>query len=417
MIGHAVRLGLRYYILVTRMATVHGTLSAFDPAMDEWTEYIERLQFYFTANGIKDDSKKRAVLLSSCGPATFRLLRSLVLPATLTEFSFSDLVSKMRAHREPRPSVIVQWYKFNSRQRLPSESIAEYVAALRKLAEFCNYGESLDEILRDRFICGIAHPTVQKCLLTETELTFTKAVTVAQAVELAEKGAQQIQSLDDKESQVVHKFSMTSAKQGANRNKDSASKEKLTSGSCYRCGGKHNQLTCRFKSETCHFCNKRGHIAKVCNSKKRQSAQNRATHQVTQDTPTDVPTEYNLFNMPCQQVKSLQAVINIEGHPLMMEVDTGAAVSIISNKTRNSIPNLRKLVLQSTSAKLRTYTGETIQVVGELSVKVEYHGQNAVLPLLVVQEEGPSLIGRNWLTQIRLDWKNVFSINNNKTVA
>ena len=122
-----------------RMATVHGTLSAFDPAMDEWTEYIERLQFYFTTNGIKDDSKKRAVLLSSCGSATFQLLRSLVLPATLTEFSFSDLMSKMRAHREPRSSVIVQWYQLNSRQRLPSESIAGYVAALRKLTEFCNY--------------------------------------------------------------------------------------------------------------------------------------------------------------------------------------------------------------------------------------------------------------------------------------
>ena len=36
---------------------------------------------------------------------------------------------------------------------------------------------------------------------------------------------------------------------------------------------------------------------------------------------------------------------------------------------------------------------------------VEYHGQNAVLPLLVVQEEGPSLIGQNWLTQIHLNWK------------
>ena len=98
-------------------------------------------------------------------------------------------------------------------------------------------------MLRDRFVCGIAHPTVQKRLLTETELTFTKAVTVAQAVELAEKGAQQIQSLDNKVSKVVHKFSMSSAKQGANRNKDSASKEKPTSGS-YQCGGKHNQLTC-----------------------------------------------------------------------------------------------------------------------------------------------------------------------------
>ena len=55
---HVVHLSLRYHILATRMATVYGTVSAFDPTTDEWSEYVDRLQFYFTANGIKDDSKK-----------------------------------------------------------------------------------------------------------------------------------------------------------------------------------------------------------------------------------------------------------------------------------------------------------------------------------------------------------------------
>ena len=211
----------------------------------------------------------------------------------------------MKDHREPRPSVIVERYKFNSRQRLPSESISEYVAALRKLAEFCNYGESLDEMLCDRFVCGIAHSAVQKRFLTEANLSFTKAVTVAQVVELAEKGSQQIQSPGDTEPKEVHKFSTT--KQNANKNKDN-SKDKST---CYRCGGKHNQLTCRFKSETCRFCSKRGHIAKVC--RKRLSSQDKptdtgkATHQVTQDSCDTVPSEYNLFTLPSQQAKLLQA--------------------------------------------------------------------------------------------------------------
>ena len=64
-------LGLRYHILATRMATVYGTVSAFDPTTDKWSEYVERLQFYFTANGIKDDSKKHAVLLSNCDRRRF----------------------------------------------------------------------------------------------------------------------------------------------------------------------------------------------------------------------------------------------------------------------------------------------------------------------------------------------------------
>ena len=48
---------------------------------------------------------------------------------------------------------------------------------------------------------------------------------------------------------------------------------------------------------------------------------------------------------------------------------------------------------------------------GELLVIVDCQGQNHTLPLVVVKEDGPSLIGRNWLVKIRLDWENVFSIN------
>ena len=164
------------------------------------------------------------------------------------------------------------------------------------------------------------------------------------------------------------------------------------------------------------FCNKRGHISKVCKSKKRQLPPSKPTHQVKQDPPDSVSSEYNLFTVPGQQSKPFQVVINIEGNPLTMEVDTGAAVSIISNKTWNSISYFPKLSLQPTPDTLRTYTGETIPVLEELSVQVEYHGQNATLPLLVVQNESPSLIGRNWLAQIQLDWKSIFSIKDGQSL-
>ena len=96
-------------------------------------------------------------------------------------------MAKMKALQEPKPSVIVQRYQFNLRQQATTELVAEYVAALRKLAKHCNFGDSLNEMLRDRLLCGIANPTVQKHLLAELELTLTKAVTKAQVVELAER--------------------------------------------------------------------------------------------------------------------------------------------------------------------------------------------------------------------------------------
>ena len=138
----------------------------------------------------------------------FSLLQSLALPTPLTDFSFKDLVVKMQAHREPKPSVIVQCYQYNSCQCVLSKTVAEYVAALCKLAEHCDFGDTLNEMLHDRLVCGIANATVQKWLLTESELIFTKAVTIAQAVELAEKGSKELQLSSCRDPfKDIHKFS------------------------------------------------------------------------------------------------------------------------------------------------------------------------------------------------------------------
>ena len=132
----------------TEMA-VHGTLAAFNPREEDWTEYAERLTFYFAANGITTEAKKRAILLSCVGPTTFRLMRSLALPGSLDSLSYDELVSKVKDHKEPAPSVIVRRFQFNTRNQKPSESVSEYIAVLRKAAEHCNYGDSLSEMLRD----------------------------------------------------------------------------------------------------------------------------------------------------------------------------------------------------------------------------------------------------------------------------
>ena len=224
--------------------------------------------YYFAANGITDGSKKCAILISCCGPATFRLMKSLVFPDQLSDFSFAQLVEKVKLHREPKASIIVRRFQFNSRSRARDESIADYVAALRRLAEHCAFGNMLDEMLRDRVVCGINNSAIQKRLLAEPELTLTKAVAVAQATEIADTGVKELQSgtarassVFTKEDRSIHKFTDTPTAKFT----DNASKVK----ECYRCGAKHNPDQCRFKSEKCHACGKQGHIARVCRSKKK----------------------------------------------------------------------------------------------------------------------------------------------------
>ena len=50
------------------------------------------------------------------------------------------------------------------------------------------------------------------------------------------------------------------------------------------------------------------------------------------------------------------------------------------------------------------YTGETIKVMGSVSMDVEYQEQKERMNLLVVSGSGSTLMGRDWLHKIGLDW-------------
>lgn len=65
------------------------------------------------------------------------------------------------------------------------ESVANYVAELRSLADYCNFGESLEAMLRDRLMCGINDAGIQTRLLAEAKLTYKRALEIAKGQETA----------------------------------------------------------------------------------------------------------------------------------------------------------------------------------------------------------------------------------------
>ena len=134
------------------MATLFGHINEFNPEKEDWIQYAERLEHFFTANSIDEPNKKKAMLLTVIGPTAYRLMRSLVAPQKLDEKTFKELVDAMKDHYCPKPSEIVQRFKFNTRARQPGESVSTYVSQLRSLAEYCNYGASLNNMLRERLV-------------------------------------------------------------------------------------------------------------------------------------------------------------------------------------------------------------------------------------------------------------------------
>ena len=406
---------------VSLSAGLHGAVVPFNHDQDDWSEYVERLEHYFAANDIVSADKQRAILLSAVGPPTYRLIRTLVSPDKVTDFTYSVLVEKARAHFNPKPSPIVKRYEFNTRRQGENEAVATYVAELRKIAEFCDYGPVLADMLRDRLVCGIANKTVQRRLLQEPALSFEKALDLALSAEAAEKDSRRLTGgADDKDlpAPVEHvKDRPTPRNKGNRYRRANPPQQPQQQGShnsgkpdCYRCGSQHKQQDCPFKHYECHHCHKKGHLAKVCRQKKRESPPVPEQANMVED-------EYSMFRVGSGRVKPLYATVTVNGIPLSMEVDTGASVSIISLETFQTIQNGDAILeLKESNVRLQTYTGESIGTRGLTQVPVTHHGQTLSLPLTVTEGKGPTLLGRDWLEALRLDWRTIFTIGINTTL-
>ena len=388
-----------------------GQVEPFIVGKHDWTLYVERVQEYLVANGISTEEKKRAVLVTLMGSEAYELLASLVAPDKPSTKKFDDIIATMEKYLKPKPLVIAERFKFHKRSQKEGETVAQYLAELKRLAERCNFGQFLEDALRDRLVCGLRSEAIQRRLLAEEELTLKKAHDVAYSMETATKQASELHG---------HASTQGSA--------DTAHFLKST---CYRCGKTgHSSNSCYFKDQNCRKCGKKGHIAKVCRSSSSvskskdkeskdkekdkttsTSKQKLNNHKMELNSQThDTPNLEALFNVDNSTTPVITVTPTVNGIQLPMELDTGASVSLISERTWRE--QFQAAPLESTSVVLKTYTGQNLRVLGQLTVDVQYEQQRNSLPLLVVTGQGPPLLGRNWLAHIRLNWQQVrLSIN------
>ena len=162
---------------------------------------------------------------------------------------------------------------------------------------------------------------VLKALFTlkNDELTFTKAIDMAQETEEAVRVAKE--TVYGQTSKPVHKVGQPKSK--ANTPRASTHKAKgtpqgkldqsLSKGSCGRSGKKnHASKDCPCTNDVCHCCQKKRHLQSVCMSKIKQHTGVRYLRQLdmVKTVRTSIPPLY-------QQVK-------LRGHRVNFEIDSGA---------------------------------------------------------------------------------------------
>ncbi len=408
-----------YFVI---MATF-GKLEEFNPDTTLWTEYHERMEHFFSANKIEQDKLKCDIFLSSCGSSCYKLIKTLSSPTPTKTLKFADIIKLLSDYHCPQPSAIVQRYKFNTCHRKSGETFSSFLTRLRELSEFCDFGISLEDMLRDRIVCGIGDESIQRRLLGEKNLNLEKAKTLAISMETAAKHTMELK----------HEVGINAVHSHSSPNSGfSASRGEKGTRQCYRCGGSHNPAKCKFREADCHNCGKRGHIARVCKSpptsvKKgkassasdgRKNARKARNNFVSADdhsdqTQGDTYELFTIINHVGSQPAPLLEELSIDGRRVKMEVDTGASVTIVNEETYNNV--LKVKPLRKSTVRLKTYTSELIPVMGELDVTVLFRQQEKELRLIVVAGKGPNLVGRDWLEEFNYAIGNIKQLSH--TVA
>lgn len=280
---------LKLIILVIMASVSIGVLSVFNHEIQDWCSYKGRLEQWFLANGIDNDSdkssaKRRAILLSSLAETTYRLACNLALPREVGTLTYGEVVDLIDCHFKTKICSFAERHKFHSAVQLAGESLAQWSARVRGLAKDCGFPTSvLEETLRDRFVLGMAAGPERDRLFTEPleGLSLQRALQLADSVRCAREGArrQPAQGAGYEAPLDVHKMvardrapppgAASTSGQGPPRFTSSSSANRAEL--CAVCGYLgHNKNKCRFKNAFCRKCGNKGHLQRLCDKNKQK---------------------------------------------------------------------------------------------------------------------------------------------------
>ncbi|XP_026546854.1 uncharacterized protein K02A2.6-like, partial [Notechis scutatus] len=307
--------------------------------------------------------KKRAVFLTHCGPAVFKMVKALAKPLDVKAMDWTDLEPLLRSHYAPAVPTLIRRHDFYRRDQKEGESISDFVADLRDLGGMCGFTD-MDEALRD----ATAAEATRKSAARMRQASTADRLATTEAAPAPKKHAEashqatttthhgDLDSLTDTEDdeEEIHRLQAEWDRRERRGRKSGFQ--------CAGCRGDHPRSECRFLDAICRHCDKRGHIARV------------------------------------------HVEVGIEDRPCKMEVDSGSYLSMVAwREIKRLVSTIHRRELESQKLILKDYQRNRIPVVGSGHFKITFKRCTEILPLTIVDKDRPSLLGLQWFAPLGIE--------------
>lgn len=315
---------------------------------EEFPAWKKRYDRYHNLSHLNqsDDADQIDYLCYIMGPKAEEILASFKLNEAEKK-NYSVVSKKFEEYFFPKRNVIYERSVFNRRIQQPGESVTEFVTALHKLSETCDYGPLTDELIRDRIVVGVSDSSVSYKLQLQADLTLETATQLARQAESVKKQQSEMNpSHQSKEVNIdtVNRYRpLSSSSRNPNtsntRGKLTSFQPNLNKGkqeNCWWCGRvrDHSRRDCPARDATCHQCLLKGHFAQVCQKKEKQrnihSIENACNDTSTVDQDNGCFFGNVINQKPVSENNEYSITLHIGSHNnLCLEIDTGADETIL----------------------------------------------------------------------------------------
>ena len=293
--------------------------------------------------------------------------------------SYTEVRTALNSYFAAQRNTIVERARFNTRKQKPDEPIETFIQDLYLIVEDCEYGTLKDQLIRDRIVAGVLDDTLSDRLQAKSDHTLADAVRMSRQAE-ARKQNRTVVRGEEKPSDVVIDYANQSRSSNGKKSRGQTPESKKTQpkSECMWCGRQsHERRFCPAKDITCNNCHKKGHYQSVCRSTKHNSNK---VHE-KEDENDEI---FFLGEINSDSKDYWTAQIEVNGHTTLFKLDTGAAVTVLSD----SVQWLQGIHLKETK--------------GQFNATLK-HGQTSITkPVYVLHNQKCSLLSRKACVELGL---------------